>query len=194
VPDEIACLMQIIDLTESDAGRIERIAALLIDGFSDTGSKSWRGRDEALLSVRESLQEGRMSRVALDKSGKTVGWIAGRAMYQGRVWELHPLVVRRDCRGQGAGRALVKDFEEQVRFRGGSTIYLGTDDENNRTTLGGVDLYPDPLGAVACIQNLGHHPFGFYRKVGFVIVGVLPDANGFGKPDIFMAKRVQNGA
>jgi len=30
--------------------------------------------------------------------------------------------------------------------------------------------------------------------MGFVIVGVLPDANGFGKPDIFMAKRVQNGA
>jgi hypothetical protein len=92
------------------------------------------------------------------------------------------------------GRALVNDFEDQVRFRGGSTIYLGTDDENNRTSLGGVDLYLDPLGAAARIQNLGRHPFEFYRKMGFAIVGVLPDANGFGKPDIFMAKRVQNGA
>jgi aminoglycoside 6'-N-acetyltransferase I len=186
--------MQIIDLTEADPGRIERVAALLIDGFSDTGSESWRSRDDALLSVRESLQEGCISRVATDDSGRITGWIAGRSMYQGRVWELHPMIVRRDCRGQGVGRALVNDFEEQVRFRGGSTIYLGTDDENGRTSLGGVDLYLDPLGEAARIQNFGRHPFEFYRKVGFVIVGVLPDANGFGKPDIFMAKRVQNGA
>jgi aminoglycoside 6'-N-acetyltransferase I len=57
-----------------------------------------------------------------------------------------------------------------------------------------VDVYPDPLAAAAQIQNLGRHPFEFYRKVGFTIVGLLPDANGFGKPDIFMAKRVRTGA
>ena len=84
----------------------------------------------------------------------------------------------RDCRSQGLGRALVSDFEEQVRLRRGSTIYLGTDDENDRTSLGGVDLYPDSLAAAAQIQSVGRHSFDFYRKVGFVIVGVLPDANG----------------
>ena len=30
----------------------------------------------------------------------------------------------------------------------------------------------------------------FYLRVGFHIVGVIPDANGFGKPDILMAKRI----
>ena len=132
--------------------------------------------------------------MALEDYGRVAGWIAGRATYSGRVWELHPMVVRRDCRGRGIGRALVEDFEEQVRLRAGSTIYLGTDDENARTSLGGVDLYPDPLAAAARIQNVKRHPFEFYRKMGFVIVGVLPDANGFGKPDIFMSKRVRNGA
>ena len=32
-----------------------------------------------------------------------------------------------------------------------------------------------------------------YQKCGFVIVGVVPDANGPGKPDILMAKRVHEG-
>ncbi len=43
------------------------------------------------------------------------------------------------------------------------------------------------------IQNLRGHPYGFYEKQGFVIVGVMPDANGPGKPDILMAKRIGRG-
>ena len=182
-----------IDLNAKDSEHLAQVARLLMDGFSDTGSDAWQTETRASAEVRESLQEGRISRVALESSARVAGWISGHATYGGRVWELHPLVVRRDCRGQGIGRALVNDFEEQVRLRGGSTIYLGTDDENGRTSLGGVDLYPDPLTAAAQIQNVGRHPFEFYGKLGFVIVGVLPDANGFGKPDIFMAKRVRNG-
>lgn len=30
----------------------------------------------------------------------------------------------------------------------------------------------------------------FYRKLGFTTVGVVPDADGRGKPDILMAKAV----
>jgi len=43
---------------------------------------------------------------------------------------------------------------------------------------------------VARIRNLKQHPYEFYQKQGFVIVGVMPDANGIGKPDILMAKSV----
>jgi len=50
--------------------------------------------------------------------------------------------------------------------------------------------YPDPLRAAADVASTAQHPLEFCRKVGFVVVGVLRDANGFGKPDIFMAKRV----
>jgi aminoglycoside 6'-N-acetyltransferase I len=52
------------------------------------------------------------------------------------------------------------------------------------------DHYPDVWPHVAAIKNLGRHPYEFYQRLGFVIVGVLPDANGLGKPDIYMAKRV----
>ncbi len=75
-------------------------------------------------------------------------------------------------------------------MRGGKTITLGTDDESNRTSIGGVDLYPNVLENVSNIKNLREHPFEFYQKLGYVITGVIPDANGFGKPDILMCKRV----
>ncbi len=45
--------------------------------------------------------------------------------------------------GQGVGRALVADLERLVRDRGGLTLQLGSDDVDNMTTLGGVDLYPN---------------------------------------------------
>jgi aminoglycoside 6'-N-acetyltransferase I len=120
-----------------------------------------------------------------------LGWIGGIEEYDGNVWELHPLVVRQDCQRQGVGRTLVADFERQVADRGGHTIRLGTDDENCRTTLGGVDIYPDVLDKLRAIENVRGHPFEFYLKVGYHIVGVIPDANGYGKPDILMAKRIE---
>jgi hypothetical protein len=39
-------------------------------------------------------------------------------------------------------RSLVADLEDRVRERGGITLWVGTDDEDDMTTLAGVDLYP----------------------------------------------------
>ena len=71
-----------------------------------------------------------------------------------------------------------------------SSVQLGSDDETNMTSLSGIDLYPDVWRHVQQIRNLRRHPYTFYQKCGFVIVGVVPDANGFGKPDILLAKQV----
>ena len=136
------------------------------------------------------MRPDRISRIAIDESGTVLGWIGGIRQYDGNVWELHPLVVKPGYQGQGIGRALVTDLEEQVRERGGLTLWLGTDDEDDMTTLAGVNLYPNVWEHVAQIKNLRGHPYEFYQKLGFVIVGVMPDANGPGKPDIYMAKRV----
>src|SRR5215470_10682790 len=100
------------------------------DCFRDTGTVAWSNFEEALSDVRESLLPGRISRIAVDEAGNVMGWIGGIEEYGGNVWELHPLVVHRDCQGQGVGRTLVSDFERQVAERGGHTILLGTDDEN----------------------------------------------------------------
>ncbi len=175
--------MKIVDVTPENTGAIKRIAELLVDGFRDTGSTSWRSIEDAMAEVLESLQAGRISGIALDEQDDILGWIGGIQEYGGNVWELHPLVVRRDRQRQGLGRILVADFEEQVAQRGGHTVRLGTDDENCRTTLGGMDLYPDVLDKLRAIENQGWHPFEFYLKVGYHVVDVIPDANGFGKPD-----------
>jgi aminoglycoside 6'-N-acetyltransferase I len=93
--------------------------------------------------------------------------------------------------GQGIGRLLVEDFEKLASQAGVETIFLGSDDEDGMTSLSGVDLFADIPAAIAGITNLKRHPYEFYQKLGFVIIGVLPDANGPGKPDIYMAKKVR---
>jgi aminoglycoside 6'-N-acetyltransferase I len=181
--------VHIIDLVPGDEEAIRQAAALLVEEFSEH-TPAWPDMDAALQEVGECLEPGLICRVAIDEQDTVLGWIGGRPHYEGHVWELHPLVVRADHQRQGIGRALVEDLEEQVRARGADTLWLGADDLDHGTSLFGVDLYPDPLAHLARIVNLGRHPYEFYQKVGFSIVGVLPDANGPGKPDIYLAKRV----
>lgn len=169
---------------------IRQAAEILTAAFAGNWPHAWATPDEALDEVREALAPERICRAAFDEAGNVLGWIGGNAQYDGRVWELHPLAVRPDMQGRGIGRALVADFEQRVAARGGITIVLGTDDEADMTSLSGVDLYPNVWEHIAGIRNLRGHPYTFYQKCGFVITGVVPDANGPGKPDILMAKRI----
>lgn len=182
--------MKIINLAVEDKGTIRQAAEMLVLVFKESAPCAWPDMPSAMQEVWGSLQEGRISRVAIGNDGEVLGWIGGIREYHGNAWELHPLVVHPDHQGNGIGSALVADLEELVRLRGGVTIYLGTDDEDGRTTLADIDLYPNLLEKIASIQNPGRHPYEFYQKLGYTIVGVIPDANGFGKPDILMAKRV----
>jgi hypothetical protein len=63
-------------------------------------------------------------------------------------------------------------------------------DEAGLTNIGGVDLYPGVLEKLAAVESRGGHPMDFYQQPGFEVTGVVPDANGFGRPDILMSKRV----
>jgi aminoglycoside 6'-N-acetyltransferase I len=183
--------VRIIDLTPNDSDLIEQVAAMLVEGFREMAPEAWQTLEEGMEEVRESFDPDRISRVAVDENGRAVGWIGGIPEYEGNVWELHPLVVHPDLQGKGIGRALVEDLEIQVKVRGGLTITLGSDDVEGMTSVYGIDLYPNPLEHLLNIRNLHHHPYEFYLKCGFTFTGIVPDANGWGKPDIFMSKRVQ---
>lgn len=183
--------MKIIDLCPDDEKAILQVATLLVESFNQNWPDAWPSLDSALQEVKESFGADRISRVAVNDNGDILGWIGGISQYNGNVWELHPLVVRADSRRKGIGKALIFDLEAQVRERGGITLWVGTDDENNMTTLAGANLYSNVWERVKNIKNLHGHPYEFYQKCGFTIVGVMPDANGLGKPDIYLAKSVK---
>jgi aminoglycoside 6'-N-acetyltransferase I len=182
--------MQVVDLKNAGALAKEQAARILVEAFKVSAPNAWPTLQAALQEVEESFGEDRISRAALDENGRVVGWIGGIDAYDGHAWELHPLAVDPQFHGQRIGTALVQDFENLVRAHGATTIWLGSDDESNQTSLGGVDVYPEVLQQAANIKNLRRHAFGFYQKMGYVVVGLIPDANGFGKPDILMAKRI----
>ena len=183
-------ISRIVDVTREAPDLIEQAAVLLRDAFLNR-SQDWQDLDSAREEVLASIAPDRISRLALDASGKALGWIGGIPTYNGLVWELHPLAVDERHRRQGVGRALVHDLERLVEARGALTLWLGSDDEHDETSVGGVDLYADVPGTIRDLKKLGgEHPAEFYLRLGFRVIGVLPDANGRGKPDIFFAKRV----
>ena len=182
--------MRIISLQHDHEFLIHQAAQLLVDAFREHWPDAWPTLEKGLEEVHEMLETERICRAAVDEKGDLLGIIGGIPGYDGNVWELHPLAVQPSRQGHGIGRALVQDLEQQVRSQGGLTITLGTDDEDGMTSLSAVDLYENLWEKVRDIRNLKGHPFEFYQKLGYVITGVVPDANGRGKPDILMAKRI----
>jgi aminoglycoside 6'-N-acetyltransferase I len=182
--------MQIITLSPTDEKLIRQAAQLLVDAFREHWPEAWPTLQDGQEEIREMFGMERIIRGAVDDDGNLLGIIGGIPQYDGHVWELHPLAIQPNLQGKGIGRALVLDLEEQVRLRGGLTITLGTDDEDNMTSLSNVDLYKDTWEKIRHIRNLKGHPFEFYQKMGYIITGIVPDANGVGKPDILLSKRV----
>jgi len=184
--------MKICELTPDQTDFVEQTAALLVAAFHEPYPMAWPTVTDALAELAEMLVPGRINRLALDEdAGIVLGYVGGIPEYEGHVWEVHPLAVHPAYQRQGVGRALLADLEQQVMAKGGLTLWLGSDDESGTTNLFGVDMYEDFWGKIAGIQNLKDHPYSFYQRCGFVIAGIVPDANGYGKPDILMAKRVQ---
>jgi len=182
--------MNIISPTPENEHLIRQAAQLLVDAFREHWPDAWPTFEEGMKEVHEMLEAEHICRFAMDDTENLLGMIGGIPQYDGHVWELHPLAVQPNLQGKGIGRALVEDLEEQVRLRSGLTITLGTDDEDNMTSLSNIDLYESLWDKIRDIRNLKNHPFEFYQKMGYVITGVVIDANGIGKPDILMSKRV----
>ncbi|HSL93119.1 MAG TPA: GNAT family N-acetyltransferase [Bacillota bacterium] len=175
--------MEIVLLSPENVEYRASVAELLREAFPHSYG------DGAEAEVNSCLEEGRIALIAV-QDGQVAGFVGAIPQYGCTGWELHPLVVRKQAQLSGIGSRLVSALEAEVARQGGLTIYLGTDDEFGQTSLSGADLYENLWGQIANISNPGRHPYEFYVKNGYAIVGAIPDANGRGKPDILMAKRV----
>lgn len=177
--------MRLVELTHDRPDLLEQAAELLHARMPE----GWPSLDAAREAVHEALDPARIVRAAVE-GDVVLGWAAANERYTDHVWEIHPLVVRADRERGGVGRTLVRDLEDRVRALGIHTMFVGSDDELGQTSLAGVDLYPDVIGHLARLQNLRGHPLGFYQKLGYSVIGVMPDANGFGHHDIYLARRL----
>ncbi|MBL8969922.1 MAG: GNAT family N-acetyltransferase [Myxococcales bacterium] len=175
----------IVDLEPGRPELLEQAAAILVDRLPE----GWPTLELAREHIRELLDPARILR-GFVRGRQLLGWIGGQEHYINHSWELHPLVVHAGHERRGIGRALVDDLEQRVRELGIHTMFVGSDDETGLTSLAGVDLYPDVLAHLTRLRDHGGHPFSFYQRLGYSVIGVMPDANGFGKPDIYLAKRL----
>jgi aminoglycoside 6'-N-acetyltransferase I len=182
--------MKIITLTKENGALVQQAAQLLMDAFREHWVDAWPTLEEGLQEVHEMLEAERICRAAIDEDNNLLGVIGGIPQYDGHVWELHPLAVQPSMQGRGIGKLLVEDLEQQVHLRGGLTITLGSDDEDNMTSLSNVNLYENLWDKIRDVRNFKRHPYEFYQKLGYVITGIVPDANGIGKPDIILSKKV----
>jgi aminoglycoside 6'-N-acetyltransferase I len=176
--------VKLIDLSpDYFAAAADLLAAALPHG--------WPTVADALDEVHEVCADENICRAMLNAEGQLIGWAGARdAGYDGNVWELHPLVVRADSRQRGVGRALVDDIVATVRARGALTLLAGADDQDGATSLAAADVYGVDGFDKHDFKVLGDHPARFYLRCGFVLCGLIPDANGPGKPDILFAKRL----
>ena len=181
--------MTLIDLRELTPDARERLAQLTLPAAREHAPPWLPDLDAAREQVADALAPGKLARVLLDPAGDPVGWIAIEHAWEG-VWELHPLIVAIEHQRRGHGRRLVREAERLAAAAGGLTMTLSTTDSVGATSLSGVDLYDDPLGRLARIEVHRPHAVEFWRRVGYRIVGVVPDAEGIGVPSICLARRL----
>lgn len=187
-PERITGIPSFVDLV-ADLAHRPQAARIIFESFGRMGKNAWPTIESAVREVEECCSTDFLC-LGLMVNGVLAGWCGLRPMYE-KTWELHPMVLDEPFRRHGLGRALLLELEKRAAATGLAGILLGTDDETGGTSLSGIPLTGDSiLEAIAGIRNLHSHPFGFYRQCGYAIIGAIPDANGPGKPDIWMWKNL----
>ena len=179
--------MKIINLKELNESQLAQAAQMLTDELP----LGWPDFADAMDEINNRLNEPGAFFIAAVCGDEVLGWCGILETGYSSLFELHPLVVRSASQRKGIGTMLVDAISAAARERGALTLWLGADDERpgGETSLANVDLYDDLPGRLQNF-NPGTHQAAFYMKLGFKVVGVMPDANGIGKPDIYFAKRL----
>jgi len=180
----------IVDLASLTPAQYEELAVLTHAAAVDHSPGWLPTLDAAREEITDALAPGKHARVILD-GDRPCAWVAAARSW-GRIWELHPLIVGKSDQRRGLGRQLVRAIEQVAIDAGALTMILGTSDLTGATTLSGVDLYIDTAAHFAGATARASHPFAFWQRIGYSFVGVIPDAEGIGKPSIQLARRISD--
>lgn len=179
--------VEIRDFDAADAGLVDDLAQLSVDAAAMHAPRWLPTLADAHEELRDASVEGHTTRV-LYEDGAPRGWGSVFHVY-GSVWEFHPLLVDVAHHRRGLGSRLVEDLEGHVASAGGGVLFVSTSDETGATSLSRTDLYVDPIRALASFEVSESPAVAFWVRMGFSLVGLLPDAEGLGKPSIHLAKR-----
>jgi len=181
--------MTLVELGDLGAEALEQLARLTLPAAREHAPEWLVDLDAARDEIAEALAPDKVARALLDAGGEPVGWVAVEHAW-GRLWDLHPLIVGIEHQRRGHGRTLVREVERLAAAAGGLTMILGTSDTTGATSLFGADPYDDTLARLAGLALRQPHPVGFWRRIGYQVVGIEPDAEGPGKPSIRLARRL----
>lgn len=178
-----------VDLAELGADRLELLAHLTFAAAREHSPVWMPDLDAARRELTDALEPQKIGRALLDASGQPVAWVASLHDW-GDVWELNPLIVGIEHQRFGHGQRLVSEIEQLVAARGARTMMAFTSDTVGATSLADCDLYDNTFARLAGVEIRRPHALGFWQRVGYRIVGVVPDAEGPGKPSISLARRL----
>jgi len=168
---------------------MELAEKVLLDTFIGSGMWPDLDKKEAAETVDKSILAGICIGIKVDN--QLIGWAGLRPMYK-KTWELHPLAVLPQYQNKGYGRILIDEIVKTARQKGVIGIFAGSDDETGKTSLSEKEITEENIfEEIKNIRNNKKHPYEFYKKCGFIITGILPNANGPGKPDIFLWKDIR---
>lgn len=178
-----------VGLAELGPDRLELLAHVTFAAAREHSAVWMPDLDAARGELTDALQPQKIARALLDASGQPLAWVAALPDW-GDVWELNPLIVGIEHQGLGHGQRLVAEIEQLVAARGARTMTAFTSDTIGATSLADCDLYDNTLARLADVEIRRPHALGFWQRVGYRIVGVIPDAEGPGKPSIALARRL----
>ena len=169
---------------------IKQAAEILYKTFTGINKDAWTDMESALVEVNECIVEPNIC-IGIKVGDDLAGWVGLRPMYP-ITWELHPMVVKKEFQGKGLGKLLLNELENIARGNNIIGIFAGSDDETNSTSLSNKKITGENIfEEISNIKNYKNHPYEFYKKCGYNIVGIIPNANGNNKPDIWLWKDIR---
>ena len=134
--------------------------------------------------------------IGLKVGNELVGWVCLRPEYEKikneETWELHPFAISPKFKRKGYGKILMEEVEKIAQEKNIIGIILSSGDEANKTSLSDEEITGENIiEKIQNIKNYKNHPYEFYQKCGYSIIGIIPNAYGLKKSDIWLWKDIR---